>query len=129
MRIVPESDRVFAAIPALKDELQVNVELAAPPDFIPELPGWEARCLYIGREGDVEFYHYDPYSQALAKIERGHAQDRGDVQEWLNRGLVDPARLRSFFAAIEGRLGRYPAIDPAAFRRALEEALSTPRQS
>ena len=31
-------------------------------------------CRYevVAREGGLDFYHYDPYGQALAKIERGH---------------------------------------------------------
>jgi hypothetical protein len=32
---------------------------AAPSHFIPELPGWETRSLFIAREGLVSFYHYD----------------------------------------------------------------------
>jgi hypothetical protein len=63
------------------------------------------------------------YSQALSKIERGHAQDRQDVQEMLSRKLVEPERLRQLFGLIEPNLYRYPALDPASFRRAVEEAL------
>jgi len=38
----------------------------------------------------------------------------------LDRGLVDRAGLRDYFAAIEPHLYRYPAIDPAAFRDAVD---------
>jgi len=65
----------------------------------------------------------DPYSQALAKLERGHAQDLADVGEMLARGLVEEARLRFCFAEIEPELYRFPAVDPADFRRSLEELL------
>ncbi len=82
------------------------------------------RCVFIAREGRLSFYHYDPYAQALAKIERGHAKDLGDVEELLARGLVQPERLRELHAAIEPQLHRYPAIDPPSFRRRLEEALA-----
>jgi hypothetical protein len=102
------------------------VELASPAHFIPELPGWDERSPFITREGMVSFHHYDLYAQALSKIERGHAQDRQDVTEMLRRGLVDPARLRELFAQIEPKLYRYPAIDPASFRRAVEDALTRP---
>jgi len=71
----------------------------------------------------VSFYHYDPYSQALAKIERGHAKDLADVDQILDRGLVEPARLLELFETIEPRLFRYPAVVPASFRRRLEEIL------
>lgn len=122
--IVPDSDRIYRAIPALKDELRINVEVASPAHFIPELPGWEERSPFIAREGRVSFHHYDLYAQALAKIERGHVQDRQDVREMLARGLVDRERLQTFYEAIEPRLYLYPAINVASFRRALDEALA-----
>jgi hypothetical protein len=125
LRFVPESDRLLRAIPHLKEELRINVELASPSDFIPQLPGWEERSRFIRKEGNLSFFHYDLYSQALAKIERGHAQDRGDVDEMLRRGLVEPARALELFEKIESDLYRYPAIDPAAFRRAVQEALQS----
>ncbi|MGB7208171.1 MAG: hypothetical protein WBD27_05875 [Pyrinomonadaceae bacterium] len=68
LRFDPELDEMFRSIPLIKEELQLNVELAAPSDFIPPLPGWETRCRFIDREGKVSFYHYDLYSQALSKI-------------------------------------------------------------
>jgi len=120
IHVRPESDAVFRAIPRLKDELNLNVELACPSDFIPELPGWQDRSAFVAREGPLSFHHYDFYAQALAKIERGHARDRGDVTEMLTRGLVEKARLRELFQAIEPQLYRYPALDPASFRKNLE---------
>jgi hypothetical protein len=119
----PESDVVLRAIPRLKESLQLNVELASPADFIPELPGWKERSLFVAQEGRLSFFHYDLYSQALSKVERGHAQDRRDLGEMLDRGLVTVARLRELFEAISPQLYRYPALDPASFRRSLEEAL------
>jgi Nucleotidyltransferase of unknown function (DUF6036) len=121
--IVPEQDAIYRALPRLKEELHLNVEIASPAHFIPELPGWRERSLLIERQGLVSFYHYDPYAQALAKIERGHAKDRADVHELLARGLVDPKRLRELFEAVAPQLYRYPAIDPASFRERLDEAL------
>jgi hypothetical protein len=41
----------------------------------------------------------------------------------LDRKLVDPKELRRLFVAIYGKLERYPAIDPDAFREKVEEAL------
>ena len=121
--MVPEQDSLYRALPRLKEELQLNVEIASPAHFIPELPGWRERSLFIERVGRVSYYHYDPYSQALAKIERGHAKDLGDVAQLLARGLVEPRRLRELFQAIEPRLHRYPAVDQASFRMRLDEAL------
>ena len=122
--IVPDRDEVLRLLPALKNDLELNVELASPADFIPELPGWEGRSSFVAQEGNASFYHYDFYSQALAKIERGHAQDRADVRSMLDAGLIDPARLRDLFQMVEALLYRYPAVDPATLKRALDVALS-----
>lgn len=124
LQLVPDRDDLLRAIPALKERLEVNVELAVPSQFIPELPDWQMRSPFIVREGLVSFHHYDFYAQALAKIERGHAQDRIDVASMLRAGLVEPARLRELFERIAGQLYRYPAVDPAAFRRAVDSALA-----
>jgi len=123
--ILPESDALFRALPRLKDELQINVEIASPAHFIPELPGWRERSLLVERFGRVSFYHYDPYAQALAKIERGHAKDLADVHELVARGLVEPRRLRELYHAIEPQLYRYPAVDPKSFLRRLDVALGS----
>jgi len=124
LTFVPDRDDLLRLLPALKDELQLNIELAAPSHFLPELSGWEARSPFIAQEGKVSFHHYDFYAQALAKIERGHAQDRVDVRAMLDRGLVEPDRLRGMLATIVPDLYRYPAVDPASLQRAVDEALA-----
>ena len=75
VKMVPEDDRILRAIPRLKETLQINVELASPMDFIPVRSGWEDRSLFIAQEGTLTFHHFDLYAQALAKVERSHAQD------------------------------------------------------
>ncbi len=122
IRLEPEQDEALRALPRIKDELRVNVELASPADFIPLPSGWEARSLPAAREGRLSFYHFDPYAQALAKLERGHARDLEDVREMLARGLVEPAELRARFEEIEPELYRFPSVDPASFRAAVENA-------
>ena len=124
VKLVPDDDTLMRAIPALKDSLQLNVELAAPDDFIPVPDGWPERSPFIAQEGPLTFHHFDLVAQALAKIERGHAQDREDVREMMRRGLVDAARLRAAFDVIQPRLYRYPAVDPASFRLALEDLVA-----
>lgn len=120
VKLVPERDSLFRAIPRLKEELNLNVELACPSDFIPAPAGWESRCLFISREGKVDWHHFDPVSQALSKIERGHARDAVDVEEMLRRGLVTTAQLIQHFLQIRPELIRYPAIDPDAFEQRVE---------
>ena len=108
----PEDDAVLRAIPAIKERLQVNIELASPLDFIPVPSGWEDRSPPIVRIGRVGFHHFDLYAQALAKLERGHRRDVADVREMLGRGLVAAPQLLTYFERIEPDLYRYPAIDP-----------------
>lgn len=112
----PEPPGFFEAIAALKDELDINIELASPDLFIPVLPNWRERSLFISRLGQLEFFHYDPYSQALAKIERGHERDHADVCAMVSLGLIDKPKLLEYFSSVEKELIRYPAIDPKTFR-------------
>jgi len=123
LRFDPDVDVLLRELPALKDDLGVNIELASPPDFIPELPGWRDRSPFVFREGNVDIHHFDFYSQALSKIERGFSQDLQDVASMLESGLVEPVRLRELYNAIEPELYRYPAVDPAAFRRKVVAAV------
>ena len=116
LKLDPEPRGVFTAIARAKDSLNINVELAAPDDFIPAVPGWRERSPFVDRHGPVDYHHYDFHAQALAKIERGHEQDLSDVGEMARRGLIRPERVVGFFEAIEPALVRYPAIDPASFR-------------
>ena len=116
LKAAPEPAGFFEAIAELKDLIDVNVELASPDDFIPALPNWRERCLFIARYGSLNFYHYDPFSQALAKIERGHARDLNDVAAMIERGMIDREKLWLFFEAIEPELIRFPAIEPMVFR-------------
>jgi hypothetical protein len=117
LRLEPESEALLRAIARLKDELEINVELASPGDFIPLPAGWEERSPFVAREGSVTFRHFDPVAQALSKLERGHDRDLDDVRAMLDRGLLDRAALRAAFDEIEGELYRFPAIDAGAFRR------------
>jgi hypothetical protein len=99
LRTVGRRIRRRRAIPALKERLHVNVELAAPDQFIPVPPGWEVRSPIVTRLGRVTVRHYDFTAQALSKIERGHAE-------------------------IEPELFRYPAVDPGSFKHALDALLN-----
>jgi hypothetical protein len=124
----PEQDEVLRAIPRLKNELSINVELASPGHFIPLPPGWRERSTFIDRIGVLSFRHFDPVSQALAKLERGHVQDLEDVRTMLQRQLVEAAQLREALVAIEPELYRFPAVDPTDFRRSVEEFLGPPQR-
>ena len=126
LRIIPESDEILQSLPALKERLQMNIEMASPDQFIPELPGWQERSRFIRQEGKLAFFHYDFYAQALAKIERSHTIDLQDVHEMINRGLVERKQLLDLFIDIEDQLYRYPAVDGPSFRQAVERIISDP---
>jgi hypothetical protein len=123
LALFPEDDRVLRVIPELKEVLDINVELASPADFIPPLPGWEDRSVFIAREETLSFHHYDFYSQALSKLERAHRKDLADVQSMLTSDLIEPHRLLTLFEQIEPHLYRYPAIHAPSFRAAVESFL------
>ncbi len=129
LKLDPEPPGAFEAIARAKDALDINVELAAPDEFIPPLPDWRARSVYIVRHGRVDFLHYDFYAQALAKIERGHDLDRRDIVAMHARGLIVPDRLRGFLASIEPGLLRYPAVDPGTFRARVHAAVTELREA
>ena len=123
LKLDPEPPGVFDAIARAKDALNMNVELASPEEFIPALPDWRARSVFIARYGAVDFLHYDFCAQALAKIERGHAQDMSDVEAMSQLRLIEAGRLMCLFGAIESDLVRYPAIDPSQFRGRVERVV------
>jgi hypothetical protein len=120
IKLIPDSDEILREIPRLKEKLDLNVELAAPSDFIPLPPGWEDRSPLISKERNLSFHHFDPVAQALSKVERGHAQDLRDVHEMVDAGMVNPEDVRAQFDQIEPELFRFPAIDPASFRASVD---------
>jgi len=120
LRVEPDTDDVMRWLPDLKVRLGTNVELASPLDFLPEPAGWRERSPFVGQEGPLTIRHMDPVLQALAKLERGFDQDLRDVEAMIERGLIDGARLRATYQQIEPRLFRFPAVDAARLRDAVE---------
>lgn len=117
IKLDPEPAGAFEAIATLKNQLDINVELASPADFIPATSSWREYSKLIKSVGSVDFYHFNFTLQALAKLERGHKQDIYDVIDFVRRGHTSPAELRSTFEEIEPLLIRYPAIDPVDFKK------------
>ena len=106
-----------------RQPIAINVELAAPSDFLPSLKQWRERSRFIGKYGQLEIYHYDFISQALSKLERGHAKDLLDVTEMLHRNLAAPDELLAHAEAIRPEIRRYPAVDEESFIRRVKEFL------
>lgn len=115
IKLDPEPLGIFETIAILKDRLEVNVELASPDLFLPPLPGWHERSEFIRRCGRVDFYHYDFYSQALAKILRGHETDLSDARHLVELGKVAPDLLATCAQQLLPDLIRYPAVSKDRF--------------
>lgn len=116
-----EDEALMRLLPALKEELATNVELASPLDFVPELPGWRDRSRLLRSEGHVTVRDFDFYSQALSKLERGFDQDRADVRSMVDAGLVQASRLRELFDEVSDQLYRFPSIDPKGLLKAVDQ--------
>lgn len=54
IRLDPEPPGIFQAIAKLKQELNINIELASPQDFLPPLPGWRDRSV-LANEAKFRF--------------------------------------------------------------------------
>jgi hypothetical protein len=119
IKLDPEPGGAFQAISQLKNVLDVNIELAAPSDFIPVAPDWKARSRFIDRIGNVSFFHFDLCAQILSKVERGYAQDIEDARCFQKVGEVRSEELLSYFRAIKPLFVRYPAIDVQLFEQKL----------
>ncbi len=124
LKLDPEPEGAFEAIAVLKNRLNLNVELASPDDFIPVAADWRERSQHIASLGRLQYFHYDFSLQALAKLERGHAQDLEDVTSLVRGGYVTTDELSRRFAQIEPGLLRYPAIDPQQFKKKVGDFLS-----
>jgi hypothetical protein len=77
IKMVPETDRLFRAIPQIKESLHLNVELASPADFVPVRAGWEERSPYITQDGRVAFHHFELCAQALGENRTQPSSRRG----------------------------------------------------
>ena len=120
-----DEERLVRAMRELKDELSVNVELVSPGDFIPLPAGYRERSEFVGRFGGLDVFHFDLYSTALSKIERGTEQDFADVLALLTGKRIAWPKLQQCFDEIMPHYGtRSLKQDPADFEkkfRALEK--------
>ncbi len=120
-----DEERLVRALRELKDTFSVNVELVSPGDFIPLPAGYRERSEFVGRFGGLEVFHFDLYSTALSKIERGTEQDFADVLALLTGQRIAWPKLQDCFAEIMPQYGtRSLKQDPADFEkkfRALEK--------
>lgn len=113
-----DETRLLQTIRELKDALAVNVEQVSPADFIPLPGGYRDRSEYVGRFGTLDVFHFDLYSTALSKVERGNEQDFSDVLALLSAGRIDWSKLEDYFDEILPQFGaRSLKQDPDEFKR------------
>ena len=84
------------------------------------LIGWRDRSLFIGKQGQISFYHYDFTAQALAKLSRGFDRDLKDVQAMYEQKLFSLRELQDCFEAIAPELIRFPSLNPDVLRSRVE---------
>jgi hypothetical protein len=126
LRPEPDSDELMRALSELKQSLDINIELASPLDFLPDLAGWHDRSPYVGSWGPLHVRHLDFRLQALAKLERGFDTDLDDVRAMLQRGLVSAGDLHDALATMRPGLFRFPAVDEAMLERRLNDVVGGP---
>jgi len=120
IRLDPEPSGIFEAITKLKQELNINIELASPQDFLPPLPQWRDRSVFIGKRGQISFYHYDFTAQALAKLSRGFDRDIKDVEAMFEQNLFSLSKLKDCFEEIAPELIRFPSLNSDVLRSRVE---------
>ena len=98
-----DHSRFVAVVRDLKERLLINIEEASPADFIPLPSGFRERSEYIGRYGQLEVFHFDLYSTALSKIERGTEDDFIDVLALLESGRLEMGQLAAHFTEVLAR--------------------------
>ncbi len=121
IRLDPEPPGIFQAIAKIKQELNINIELASPQDFLPPLPGWRDRSIFIGKYGQISFYHYDFTAQALSKLSRSFDRDIKDVEAMYTQKLFSLEQLRDSLEAIAPELIRFPSLNPGLLRVRVEK--------
>lgn len=115
LKMDPEPPGAFEAIAILKNELDVNIEMASPDNFVAPLPDWKARSKEIEAYSNITYYHFDLVSQALSKLERGFSQDLDDVRAYIDAGMISTEDILEGFKATQEQLLRYPNIDVEEF--------------
>lgn len=119
LEIANEDHSAFiTVVRQLKESLSLNIELASPADFIPLPAGYRERSQFVGRYGQLDVFHFDLYSTALSKIERGTENDFSDVLSLLHSDRLDMTKLVEYFNEIMLRYATDSLKqDPIEFRR------------
>ena len=86
LKLDPEPEGVFAAIARIKEELDVNVELASPDDFLPQLADWREQSPLVGQASARSKCATTTCARRRsAELARGFERDVADVVAMLER--------------------------------------------
>lgn len=110
IRFEPDEMQMYKTIQVLKEKLNMNIEIASPLDFIPGLPGWKERSIFITECGKVTFFHFDLYSQIISKVQRGWEQDLEDARGFLKTG-IEKTKLKQLFSEIKEGFIKFPSVN------------------
>ncbi|MEO8149737.1 MAG: DUF6036 family nucleotidyltransferase [Bacteroidia bacterium] len=112
LKFEPDGMQMYKAIQHLKENLNLNlnIELASPDNFIPPLPQWRKRSIFITQKGKVNFLHYDLCAQIISKVQRGWKQDVTDAEGFLKK-IGDINMLMDLFLKVKKDFIKYPAVN------------------
>ncbi|MFM6343807.1 MAG: hypothetical protein ACKPFK_01485, partial [Dolichospermum sp.] len=77
--------------------------------------------VFIGKQGQISFYHYDFTAQALAKLSRGFDRDLKDIEAMYKQKLFSLNDLQNCFQEITPELIRFPSLNPDILRNRIEK--------
>ena len=117
----PEPAGFFGAIEGIKRRLNMNVELSSPGHFVPLLANWQGRSEYLQTAGSVDFFHFDFYSQAFAKLSRGHRRDLFDVEKMVSSEKVIPKKLFELVHQRADQIRNFPELSPSVLLKKIDE--------
>jgi len=105
----------------LSREMSLSIEEASPDEFLPLPKGYQDRRVYIGRYGSLDIFHFDFYSVALGKLQRGNEKDYADVVNMVRAGVIELQRLEQYFEEVLPQINSFSLrTDPENFKRKFE---------
>lgn len=126
----PDHDAFTQALRRLSHELQMAIEEVSPDDFIPLPKETADRHRYLGREGDLDIFAFDPVATALAKLARYRQADIVDVIALVESGQLNLAMLIAAFEEILPHVeaGQALKITAVEYRQKMEGFMELLRQ-
>ncbi|MBI3359638.1 MAG: hypothetical protein HY023_00830 [Chloroflexi bacterium] len=119
IEVAPEHhDEFIRCVRRLSAEMELSIEQASPDEFLPLPAGYEDRRRYVGRYAALDVFHFDFYSVALGKLQRGNEKDYNDVVSMIRAGVIELGNLEQYFREVLPKLEAYSLrTDPQDFER------------